>query len=217
MRNIVRVLVADDQRMFAEGLARIVSDEPEIEIVGIASGGAEAIELASEVHPDVVLVDHLMPDLNGIEVTAAIKRLHPEIVVIMIAEFHDDRTLISAIEAGCSGFLTKDRAAAEVSTAIFAAAAGESIIEPEMLARLLPTMIRPQRRLGEDLTPREREVLRLLSSGASNKAIGLQAMLSVNTVRNYVQSILTKLDAHSKLEAVATAIREGIIDYPTRR
>ena len=122
--------------------------------------------------------------------------------------------LISAIEAGCCGFLTKDGAADEVAKAVRLAAAGESLISPKQLARLLPKLNRNYQAPGSDLTEREHQVLVLLAEGLANAAIAKQLHLSVNTVRNYVQAILTKLGAHSKLEAVATGVREGIISYP---
>jgi len=123
--------------------------------------------------------------------------------------------LLGAIDAGCSGFLTKDRAAGEVARAVRAAASGEALISPAQLARLLPRLSSKKTEVGTDLTRRELELLTHLARGSSNKAIAADLHLSLNTVRNYVQSVLTKLDAHSKLEAVATAVREGIIDYPS--
>jgi DNA-binding NarL/FixJ family response regulator len=128
----------------------------------------------------------------------------------MLTGFGDDRVLVAAIEAGCSGFLTKDRAAAEVAGVVRAAAAGEALISPALLARLHHTT----RPVGTDLTERERQVVGLMAHGRSNKAIASDLYLSLNTVRNYVQSVLTKLSAHSKLEAVSNAVRDGIIDYP---
>ena len=122
---------------------------------------------------------------------------------------------MGAIDAGCSGFLTKDRAAAEVAEAVRATAAGEALISPSLLARLLPKLNRTPRAIGADLTDRELEILSLLARGWNNKLIAGELYLSVNTVRNYVQSVLTKLGAHSKLEAVSTAVREGIVSFPS--
>jgi DNA-binding NarL/FixJ family response regulator len=124
--------------------------------------------------------------------------------------------LLAAIEAGCSGFLTKDRASNEVTDAVRSAAAGEALISPAMLARLLPRLSPTHRSTAIELTAREREVLEHMAKGLSNKAIADTLFHSVNTVRNYVQSTLMKLDAHSKLEAVATAVREGLVSYPPR-
>jgi DNA-binding NarL/FixJ family response regulator len=213
MPELVRVMVVDDHVMFAESLARLLADEDSIEVVGIADSGAAALELLGQHAPDVVLVDYQMPDQDGVAITAEIKSRSPGVMVVMLTGSTEDRVLLAAIEAGCSGFLTKDRAAAEVAEAVRAAAAGEALISPAQLARLLPRLTRNERTLGSDLTERERDVLVELSRGQTNRVIADELHLSVNTVRNYVQSVLTKLGAHSKLEAVSTAVREGIIDY----
>jgi DNA-binding NarL/FixJ family response regulator len=210
----VGVLIVDDHRMFAESLARLLSDEPGIEVLGVAATGADAIELVSTLHPRVVLMDYQLPDRDGVLLTAEVRRTNPGVMVVMLTGSTDDRVLLAAIDAGCSGFLTKDRAAAEVADAVRAAAVGEALISPALLARLLPKLNRTHRSIGENLSDREREILALLARGWSNKVIAAELFLSVNTIRNHVQSILSKLGAHSKLEAVATAVREGIIDYP---
>ena len=211
----VGVMIVDDHRMFAESLARLLSDEDGITVLGLAGSGSEALDVARRVHPSVVLMDYQLPDQDGVAVTAEIKRRDPGVMVVMLTGLTDDRILLSAIEAGCSGFLTKDRAAGEVADAVRAAAAGEALISPALLARLLPQLDRTQREVGADLTGREREILKSLARGLSNKAIASELYLSVNTIRNYIQSVLKKLGAHSKLEAVATAVREGIIEYPS--
>jgi DNA-binding NarL/FixJ family response regulator len=210
------VVVIDDHQMFAESLGRLLDLEPDLTWLGRAGTAAEGITLVGRVRPAVVLVDYQMPDRDGVEITQEIKRLHPEVMVVMLTGAADDRVLLAAIDAGCSGFLTKDRAATEVVDAVRSAAAGEALISPGMLARLLPRLSRAQQDGSVELTAREREVLEQMAEGLSNKAIADRLFLSVNTVRNYVQSTLMKLGAHSKLEAVATAVREGIIRYPTR-
>jgi DNA-binding NarL/FixJ family response regulator len=211
----VRVLIVDDHKMFAESLARLLGDEDGIEVVGVASNGTEGFDLAGRLHPKVVLVDYRMPDRDGVETTSAIKANDASTMVVMLTAAEDDRVLLNAIDAGCSGFLTKDRAAAEVAQAVRAAAAGEALISPAQLARLLPRLSSTRAEVGSDLTRRELELLDHLSRGSSNKAIAAELHLSLNTVRNYVQTVLTKLGAHSKLEAVATAVREGLIEYPS--
>lgn len=212
----IKVVIVDDHRMFADSLARLLSEENDIEVVGVANRGAAAIDLVNSLRPDVVLLDYNMPDQDGVTIAADIKRTHPTTMVVMLTGAADDRVLLHAIEAGCSGFLTKDRAATEVAESIRGAAAGEALISPAMLARLLPKLNRSHRSLGDDLTDREIETLRLLATGLTNKAIAAEMNLSLNTVRNYVQSVLLKLNSHSKLEAVSTAVREGIIDYPSK-
>jgi DNA-binding NarL/FixJ family response regulator len=213
--DVIGVLLVDDHRMFAESLARLLSTEADIEVLAVATDGATALNLADALDPRVILVDHQMPGQDGVTVAGELKRRKPERMVVMLTGSTDDRLLLAAIEAGCSGFLTKDRAASEVAETVRVAAAGEALITPAMLARLLPRIGRTERSLGSDLTEREVEVLRLLAAGYANRAVAGELYLSVNTVRNYVQSILVKLGAHSKLEAVATAVREGIVDYPS--
>jgi two-component system response regulator DevR len=211
----VGVLIVDDHRMFSESLARLLADEDGIDVLGVAVTGADAIDMVNRLHPKVVLMDYQLPDQDGVAVTVQVKRQNPSVMVVMLTGSAEDRVLLAAIDAGCSGFLTKDRAAAEVVHAVRAAAVGEALISPALLARLLPKLNRTQRSLGEDLSDREREILGLLARGMTNKVIAAELFLSVNTIRNHVQSVLAKLGAHSKLEAVSTAVREGIIDYPT--
>jgi DNA-binding NarL/FixJ family response regulator len=209
----IRVLVVDDHQMFAESLARLLSEEPDIDVVGSAHDGERAVSLARALMPDVVLIDFQLPDRDGAQVAADIKLHAPDAMIVMLTGASDDRVLLAAIDAGCSGFLTKDNAARDVVEAVRGAAAGEALISPTLLARLLPKLQRSYRPVGADLTDREREVLHGLAAGKSNKAIAADLHLSVNTIRNYVQSLLMKLGAHSKLEAVSTAVRQGIIDY----
>ena len=215
---LLEVIIIDDHRMFAESLARLLADEPDISVVGVASSGAEGLRLAAELCPAVALVDFRMPDLDGLAITAELKRLDPSMMVVMLSASASDSVLLAAIDAGCSGFVTKDRAASAIIEAVRAAAAGDAVISPALLARLLPQLNRSSGIVvGRDLTERDREILVRLARGASNKVIADDLYLSVNTVRNYVQSVLHKLGAHSKLEAVATAVREGMIDYPASR
>lgn len=212
--DVIGVVIVDDHRMFAESLARLLSDEEGIAILGIAGTGAEGVELVARLQPQVVLMDYQLPDQDGVAVTVEIRARNPQVMVVMLTGSTDERLMLEAIDAGCAGFLTKDRAAAEVAEAVRGAAAGEALVSPELLRRLLPQLGRRNRSLGEDLSDREREILVLLSRGWTNKAIATELFLSVNTVRNHVQSVLNKLGSHSKLEAVSTAVREGIIDYP---
>lgn len=212
--ELVDVVVVDDHRMFAESLARLLDDETNIAVRGIGASCSDALSLVAQHRPRVLLIDQHLPDGTGVEVAARVKAEWPQTMVVMLTGDADDAVLIAAIEAGCSGFFTKDRASSEVSDAVRIAAAGEALISPAQLSRLLPMLHRDYRPAGSDLTEREHEVLLHLARGSSNKVIADELFLSVNTIRNYVQSILTKLQAHSKLEAVSLAVRQGIIKYP---
>jgi two-component system response regulator DevR len=214
-REIAGVVIIDDHRMFAETLARLLDEEPSITVLGIATTGDEGVQLTIAMNPRVVLVDYQLPDRNGVAIAAQIKQQRPKTMVVMLTGSADDRVFLAAINAGCSGFLTKDRAAAEVVRAVRGAARGEAMIDSEMLARLLPQLNRTPRSMVGDLAGREREILDAMARGLPNKAIARDLGLSVNTVRDQVESVLMKLGVHSTLEAVSRAVREGIIEYPS--
>jgi DNA-binding NarL/FixJ family response regulator len=207
----IGVVLIDDHRMFAESLGRLLDAELGIDILGIAVTGRDGIEKVARLKPHVALVDFQMPGSDGIAVASEIVRGNAGVKVVILTGSTDERVLLAAIEAGCAGVITKDRAADEVAEAVRRAAAGEAFISPAALGHLLSRLSRSQPLLGHDLTDREREVLGLLALGWSNKVIAAELYLSLNTVRNYVQRLITKLGTHSKLEAVATATREGII------
>jgi len=213
--DVWRVLVVDDHQMVAESLARLLSDEDDIVVLGTAADGSEALDLCGRLKPNVMLIDYHMPGRDGVSIAAEIKRDHPEVMVVMLTASAEDHVVLSAIEAGCSGFLTKDRAPTELVDAVRSAAAGEVVISPALLARLLPQLNRTNHAVGPQLTEREHQLLGLMAEGSTNKVIAHELNLSVNTVRNYVQILLSKLNVHSKLEAVSTAVRGGIIDYPS--
>ena len=209
----IRVVVVDDHEMFVQGLATVLGADPGINVVataGTVEDGCAAVRMHS---PDVVLMDFELPDGNGATATERIKAENPGAQVVMVTSFDDETILVRAIEAGCSGFITKHKAVQEVAQAVRAAHAGEALISPSMLARLLPKLRQSPRGIGADLTPREVEVLRLLADGVSNQQMAEKLVLSLHTVRNHVQNVIQKLGAHSKLEAVATAVREGIIRH----
>ena len=207
----IRVLICDDHRVVAEGLAMVLGAQPDMAVVGVAGGVAEVCEMEASLRPDVVLMDYALPDGDGVAATATIKASRPDVRVVMLTSFVDVDVLVAAIEAGCSGFVTKHKAAEELTTAVRLAAEGEALVSPDMLARLLPRLRPSYHGVGADLTAREREVLDLLAQGESKEAIARRLFLSANTVRNHIQNILGKLGAHSRLEAVATARREGLI------
>lgn len=213
----IRVLVVDDHRMFAQAMAKVLGEEPDIEVVGTAGSAAEACDIARLHQPDVVLMDFELSDSDGATATRSIRRERPETAVVMLTSFANETVLVAAVEAGCSGFVTKHRAMEEVAVAVRTAYEGEALISPSMLARLLPRLHRNYRGVGADLTPREIEILGHLVDGLTNAEIAQRLVIALHTVRNHVQNILTKLHAHSKLEAVSRAVREGIVRYPDER
>jgi putative two-component system response regulator len=210
----IRVLVVDDHAIFAHSLVRLLSSRPELKVVGTAGNVSEAVEAALAYQPDVILMDFDLPDGNGLQATEQIKILTPSVKVIMLTVHSDDPCLAGAIAAGCSGFVRKADAVDELFEAILAAHEGEIIAPRRDLTPLLCKLRPTHRGLGSHLTPREHEVLGLIVTGSLNKQIAKQLGVSLNTVRNHTKSILHKLQAHSKLEAVATAVREGVIEYP---
>jgi DNA-binding NarL/FixJ family response regulator len=209
-----RVLVVDDHEMVAQSVVRILADEPDLEVVGIAGDVATAVDQARRKRPDVVVMDYQLPDGDGVSATVRIREERPDAVVLLLTGDDDESLLVRAVEAGCAGFLTKQRAVTELVRAIRVVAAGDAWIPPDLITSLLPKLHRTDKGLGHDLTPRELDVLRLAAEGLPNARIGERLGLSVNTVRNHMQGAIAKLGAHSKLEAVSIAVRERIITYP---
>ena len=208
----IAVLVVDDQLLFAQSIARILDDAAGIRSVGVAATAAEAREAAARTEPDVVLMDFRLPDGNGIDAASDILDARPATKVIMLTAAEDESIFLRAIEAGCAGFLNKDRAIDELEDAVRTVYAGDPLIRHDTLAR----MLRHARATSTNghtrsLTERELQVLELMASALTPRQIARRLHLSEKTVRNYVQGILVKLDCHSKLEAVLVATRRGII------
>lgn len=211
---MVRVLIVDDHRMFAESLVRLLDDEDDFEVLDVAASVTDARRLAAEQHPDVALVDYLLPDGDGAAAAIELRTIDPSMKVILLSGSLDDAMLLrSAVDAGCVGLFTKDRTATELVAALRAAADGETLFAQSALVRLLrepDSAATPP----SDLTPREHEILVLLVDGCSNADIAARLTMSVNTVRNHNQAILRKLGARSRLEAAAEAVRTGLVEPP---
>jgi putative two-component system response regulator len=207
----VRVLLVDDHEIFAESLTRLLSGKEGIRVVGRAGTCAQAHRALALHRPDVVLMDFELPDGDGATAAREMRMALPTVKVIMLTARTDDETLARALEAGCSGFVTKTESTDKLIKAIRGAHIGEYLVPPDRLQQLLGRMAPTRRGLGSTLTRRELEVLRMLAAGLSNKEIAKRLFLSTHTVRNHVQRILNKLQAHSKLEAVAVATREGVL------
>ena len=212
----IRVVIVDDHLMFGESLARLLSDETDIAVESVSSTGRQLLDGLAQSNPHVAILDYHLPDTDGATLARELLRQRADLGVIILTGADDDQIMLDAIQAGCAGFLTKDRAAAEVAEAVRAVASGEALISASTLARLLPLIGRSEVQPGDDLTERERDLLGKMAYGISNRIIAEEMFLSVNTIRNYTQSILRKLGAHSKLEAVSLAVSYGIITYPQR-
>jgi DNA-binding NarL/FixJ family response regulator len=215
----VRLLICDDHRVLTDALATVVGLDEGLELVGAPVHDAQsAIDLCAEQLPDVVLMDiELKGGMSGIEATKRIKETSPATKVIIMTAHDDDRLLVDAVEAGASGFLSKDEAAQELLSAAKSAAEGEVLIDPMTLARILPQVAREREQqrgalaLLNDLTDREQEILSLLAQGMRNDDIAAKLYISPQTVQTHVRNILGKLRVHSKLEAVAFAVKHGTI------
>lgn len=215
----ISLLICDDHKILTDALAMVVERDPTLRMVSRpVHTPEEAVEICAEHHPDVVLMDIVFKGpMDGIEATRRIKEANPATKVVIMTAHDDERLLVEAVEAGASGFLGKDEAADEVLAAAKAAAEGEVLIDPSTLTRILHQVAteREARRdalaLLDELTEREREVLQLLSEGMRNDDIARKLFISPQTVQTHVRNLLAKLGVHSKLEAVAFAVRNGAI------
>lgn len=207
----VTVLVVDDHAMVAEGLRAVLDSQPDIAVIDTAATLRQAYAVVATEPVDVVLLDLRLPDGSGIDGIKHIRQLSPTTHVVVVTAHADDTVLLTAVEAGCAGFLTKASDMGDAIAAVRAAAAGEALMPPDVLTRLLPRLRSPKPTIGADLTPRERQILLLIGQGLTNVEIAHRLTVSVHTVRNHVQNILAKLGVHSKLEALAVAVREGLI------
>jgi two-component system response regulator DevR len=207
----IRVLIVDDHEVLASSLAMVLDAEEDISTAGVATTLEQARALIGSSQPDVLLLDHRMPDGDGVAAIPGLRALRPSIGIVVLTASAADHVLMSAIQNGASGFLSKTRSLDEVTAAVRAAAAGESVISPELLARLLPRFGRGKVHSADELTDREREVLALVAEGLPNAVIAERLVVSVHTVRNHIASLSAKLGAHSKLEALSIAVRQGLL------
>ena len=213
---MIRVLLVDDQEIVCEGLQRILSSDPAIEIVGAASNGLEAVALAAEHRPDLVLMDLKMPEMNGIAATQQIRAAHPEIRVLVLTTYDDDEWLYDAIRAGASGYLLKDTPRADLIRAIKGTVEGDAYVDPAVTARLLASVAQSkpisQQPTQISLSDRDREVLLLITQGLSNADIAARLYLAEGTVRNYTSAIFAKLGVSDRTQAAIAALRYGLVD-----
>ncbi len=217
----IRTLIVDDHALFRRGLEIVLVTEPDIEVVGEAGDGAEAVRKAVESLPDVVLMDVRMPRSSGIEACRQIKEIAPSAKIVILTMSDDEEDLFEAIRAGASGYLLKDIPLDQVAEAVRSVHGGQSLISPPMAGKLLSEFAalarrdedeRPQQVPAPKLTDREMQVLKLVARGMNNRDIAKALFISDNTVKNHVRNILEKLQIHSRMEAVMVAVREKLID-----
>ena len=217
----IRVLVADDHALFRRGLRAMLELEGDIEVVGEAGDGLEAVALTEELVPDVVLLDVRMPRSTGIEACQAIRDRVPAAKIVILTGSDEESDLFEAVRAGANGYVLKDVSGDQVALGIRAVYSGDSLISPSMASKLLAEFAVMRRRdNGESntavpkLTEREVEVLGLVARGMANREIGKALFISENTVKNHVRNILEKLQLHSRMEAVMYAVRQNLIEPP---
>jgi DNA-binding NarL/FixJ family response regulator len=215
----IRVLLVDDQALFREGLETLLSVHKDLQVVGQASNGQEALEVATKVQPDVILMDVRMPILDGVRATYLLKEALPQCRVIVLTTFDDDEYIFDALRTGAVGYLLKDVASAQLVEAIRAASRGESILEPSVAAKVIAEFTRVSRlvplaqmeQLVDPLSERELEILGLIARGASNKEIGDQLFIAEGTVKNHVTHILDKLGVRDRTQAALKARELGLL------
>ena len=203
----IRVIIVDDHEMVRSGLAVFIDTREDVELVGEAASGEVALELCRTTHPDVVLMDLIMPGMNGIEATRLIRSQHPDIQVIALTSFQNDENVPEVLQAGAIGYLLKNVSIDELAEAVKKAKAGQSVLAPEA-AQALINQVKSPPTPEYSLTEREHEVLGLLVKGLNNRQIGEQLFISRSTVKNHVSNILSKLNVNNRSEAVALAMRE---------
>jgi DNA-binding NarL/FixJ family response regulator len=205
----IRILIVDDHAVVRQGLRMFLALDPELDVIGEAGDGAEAVAQAHALRPDVVLMDLLMPKVDGIAATAQIRRELPDVEVIALTSVLEDASVVGAVRAGAIGYLLKDTQAEELCRAIKAAAAGQVQLSPQAAARLLREVRTPES--PEALTEREADVLRLLARGKANKEIARALAVGEQTVKSHVGHILAKLGVHSRTQAALHAVRIGLV------
>jgi DNA-binding NarL/FixJ family response regulator len=208
----IRVLIVDDHSIVRQGLRMFLATDPELEVVGEAQDGLRALDLARQLQPDVVLMDLLMPSMDGITATAALRKELPQCEVIALTSVLEDRSVVGAIKAGAIGYLLKDTDEDSLCRAIKAAAAGKVQLAPEAAARLMREVSTPDE--TDTLTERENEVLKLIATGLTNKEIAFELHIGETTVKTHVGNILVKLDVQSRTQAALYAAKAGLVELP---
>jgi DNA-binding NarL/FixJ family response regulator len=205
----IRVLIVDDHSVVRQGLKMFLGLDPELDIIGEAANGAEAVRLAGELRPDVVLMDLLMPVMDGITAIGHVRKEYPDVEVIALTSVLEDASVVSAVKAGAIGYLLKNTESDALCRAIKAAAQGQVQLSPEAAARLMREMRQPEN--PDALTERENEVLVLIARGRANKEIARDLQIGEKTVKTHVSNILSKLGVQSRTQAALHAVRSGMV------
>ena len=205
---MIRVLVVDDQRLVREGLTALLELVDDLQLVGVAEDGAQAVDQVAEQRPDVVLMDLRMPVMDGVEATRRIRRDHPDVEIVVLTTHADDDSILAALRAGARGYLTKDAGVAEIARAVAAAAAGQALLDPQVQVRLLQGLTAD--RSPGPLTERETDVLALIAGGLSNAEIAERLVISPATVKSHINSIFAKTGARDRAQAVRWAYQHGV-------
>ena len=214
---MIRILICDDQAIVCDGLEAILSTDDEIEVVGLAADGSQAVALALETKPDLVLMDLKMPGMNGIQATQAIREKLPDTRVLVLTTYDADEWVFDAIRSGAAGYMLKDTPRDRLVPAIKDTVVGKTHVDPVVAGRLFKHIAhenigQPDSMLAEELSEREHEVLQLIANGFSNAEIAQQLHLSDGTVRNYVSALFTKLGVSDRTQAAVLALRYGIVE-----
>ena len=206
----IRVILADDHAVVRKGVREFLEDEADIEVVGEAGDGQQAVELAVALHPDVVVMDVAMPELTGVEATRRIRSLAPTVRILALTAYDDDPYIFGLLDAGVTGYMLKTAESREIVRAVRATAAGRATLDPGIASRVVARAMQPPTST-EALTEREVEILRLAARGLTNKQIGAELNISDRTVQNHLANTYTKLEVASRTEAVTVALQRGLI------
>jgi two-component system, NarL family, response regulator LiaR len=213
---VIRILICDDQEIVCEGLSKILSADKELSVVGIANDGSEAVTLATQLQPDLVLMDLKMPGVNGIHATRQIHQLFPKISILILTTYDDDEWLFDAVRSGASGYLLKDTPRMDLIAAVKGTVEGKTFVDPAVAGKLMADIAQrsdqTKSTLQDLLTERETEILVLIAKGYNNNDIAQRLYLSEGTVKNYSSAIFSKLNVTDRTQAAILAYRHGLID-----
>jgi NarL family two-component system response regulator LiaR len=216
VKSKTRIVIADDHPLLREALTQVFSCQKDMEVVGEASNGEEAIKLASESKPDILIMDIMMPKFDGLEASRQIKKITPNTAILILTAYDDDNYVLGLLEAGAAGYLMKSAKGQDLVKAVRAIQAGESVLHPKIIEKLLrQAMVKPagtaEHKVKDILSDREMEMLKLLATGMSNKEIAEKLCLSLRTVKAHMSNIFTKMNVASRSEALVEALRKELL------